>query len=205
MATEIEKLQRAKLYIEKLANGIDPITDSPVGDNDCVNNVRIARCFFYISGILDGVIQNGGYVGKKPSVSKQKFNLTAEQLADFQYSEIPITISEITNRINAMVKDDMTKLKSSSISSFLVENGILEEIELSNGKKRKVPTQKGSIFGITTEVRIGTYGPYHVNLYNDAAQHCIIDNMDQITEINNRSKRNGEQNGSDSNNETEPA
>ena len=39
--TELEKMKRAKMYMEKLANGINPIDDSPVPDGDTVNNVRI--------------------------------------------------------------------------------------------------------------------------------------------------------------------
>ncbi len=189
MATEIEKLQRAKIYLDKLSNGINPITEARVAENDSSKNIRIARCFSYISEILDEVIQNGGYVGKKPVIQKQKFNLSPEQLTRFRYSETPISVTEITNRINELTNDDMTKLKSGSISTFLVENGILEIEELPNNKTRKIPTPQGTIFGITAEVRVGTYGPYKVNLYNIDAQHCIIDNMDKIAEINNTSKR----------------
>ena len=44
--TELEILKHAKMYIDKLANGIDPITDHEVPEGDIVNNVRLARCFF---------------------------------------------------------------------------------------------------------------------------------------------------------------
>ena len=35
---------RAKTYIDKLPNGIDPLTDEPDRENDIVNNVRISPC-----------------------------------------------------------------------------------------------------------------------------------------------------------------
>ena len=38
--TEIEKLQHAREYISKLANGIDPLTNQAVPGNDIINNVR---------------------------------------------------------------------------------------------------------------------------------------------------------------------
>ena len=60
--TELEKMERAKMYMEKLANGINPIDDSPVPDGDTVNNVRISRCFFFVSDILEQVIKNGGVI-----------------------------------------------------------------------------------------------------------------------------------------------
>ncbi len=37
--TEAEKLQRAKLYMDKLANGIDPITDTEIPGDSILNNV----------------------------------------------------------------------------------------------------------------------------------------------------------------------
>lgn len=43
--TELEKMQRAKMYIDKLANGINPIDDAAAPENDVINNVRLSRCF----------------------------------------------------------------------------------------------------------------------------------------------------------------
>ena len=42
--TELEKIEYAKSYIDKLANGINPLTGQPVADSDIVNHVRISRC-----------------------------------------------------------------------------------------------------------------------------------------------------------------
>ena len=50
--TELEKIQRAKMYIDKMANGINPITDEQTVDDDTLNNVRVSRCLFYVSDIL---------------------------------------------------------------------------------------------------------------------------------------------------------
>ena len=38
--TEIKIIARAQMYLEKLANGIDPLTNKEVPENDVVNNVR---------------------------------------------------------------------------------------------------------------------------------------------------------------------
>ena len=50
--TELEIMQRAKMYMEKLAQGIDPISDQEIPEDSVLNNVRLARCFFYVSGVL---------------------------------------------------------------------------------------------------------------------------------------------------------
>ena len=62
---ELETMQRAKMYIDNLANGVDPLTGEVISDDSVINNVRISRCLFYVSGVLEKVIANGGEVGKK--------------------------------------------------------------------------------------------------------------------------------------------
>ena len=37
--TELEKMQRTKMHIEKMANGINPIDDSYALDSDMINNL----------------------------------------------------------------------------------------------------------------------------------------------------------------------
>ena len=32
--TDLETMQRAKMYLDKLANGINPLTDQPASDSD---------------------------------------------------------------------------------------------------------------------------------------------------------------------------
>ena len=46
--SELELMQHAKTYLDKLANGIDPITDQEVPADDVINHVRISRCLFYV-------------------------------------------------------------------------------------------------------------------------------------------------------------
>lgn len=58
--TELEKIERAKVYMDKLANGINPVDDSVVPEEDVVNNVRLSRCFFFVADVLEQVIENGG-------------------------------------------------------------------------------------------------------------------------------------------------
>ena len=57
--TELEKIAYAKSFIDKLANGINPVDDTPIPEGDIANNVRLSRCFFYVSDILRQVIENG--------------------------------------------------------------------------------------------------------------------------------------------------
>lgn len=65
--TELETLQRAKMYMEKLANGINPLDDTMIPDGEVVNQVRLSRCFFYVADVLRQVIDNGGVTAQKKS------------------------------------------------------------------------------------------------------------------------------------------
>ena len=100
--TDLEIMQRARAYIEKMANGVNPITDQPVPDYETLNDVRISRCLFYVSDVLRQVIENGGEIGKKKAAKKQPFMISQEQLRNFELSEKPISVSEVTRRINAL-------------------------------------------------------------------------------------------------------
>lgn len=106
--TDHEILCRAKTYIDKLANGIDPLTDEPVRENDIVNNVRISRCLFYVSGVLDKVI-SGDVPAKKQRTSKLPFRIPEEKLAEFEYSDTPISITQLLKNVNAMIDENAMK------------------------------------------------------------------------------------------------
>ena len=58
--TDLEIMQHAKEYLDKLAKGIDPLTGREVPEGEIINNVRISRCLFYVSDVLRQVIENGG-------------------------------------------------------------------------------------------------------------------------------------------------
>ena len=183
--TELETIARAKMYIDKLANGINPLDDTAVAENDIVNNVRISRCLFFVSDTLRRVLENGG-VGVASRVKKNKFKITAEELEKFEFSDRPIPVSEITKRINDIADtENSTKLSHKTITSWLSEIGMLNEMINTDGKKRKCPTAEGAELGIFVEERMGQNGTYHVVVYNKSAQKFIVDNIPSVIENHN--------------------
>ncbi len=184
---ELETMQRAKMYLDKLANGVNPLTDQPTSDTDCINQVRISRCLFYVSDILRRVIENGGNIGKVVKAKKESFSISFEGLKRFSLTDSPIPVSVITNRINDLIdQNTMAKLKYTSVTSFLLQSGFLMESQAGDGKTAKLPTEQGKALGISTEERIGQAGTYHVTVYNIEAQQFILDNIEAIIEINNQ-------------------
>lgn len=181
--TEIEKLQRAKLYMDKLANGIDPITDRQVPEDSALNNVRLSRCFFYVADILRQVLENGGT--ETPNKASKKtaqaaFWLSAEQREAFICSAEPISISVLVGKINGMIDaENMKKLAATAVTNWLLSGGYLRLTE-SNGRKSRQPTMQGNAVGILTDPRQGQYGEYNIVLYNERAQRFVLDHLDEI-------------------------
>ena len=184
--TELETLERARMYMEKLANGINPIDGSAIPDGVIVNHVRISRCFFYVSDVLRQVIENGGVTAQERD-RKAPFSLTLGQREAFEFSAIPIPISEIAKRINALSpNENMAALPYSAIRDWLVSLSMLDYALDGNGKKAVRPTPQGESIGIGLEARNGPNGPYFVVVYNLAAQHFILDNVDAIADYQSR-------------------
>ena len=185
--TELEMIERARMYVQKLAIGVNPTDGSEVPDGDVVNAVRISRCLFFVADVLRQVLENGG-AAPAPKAEKKlqrlAFDLTFKQRERFEYSDIPITISELARRLNALIDtENMTKLPYTAISSWLTGLGLLETVTLPGGKLAKRPTEEGLENGIAVVERIGQNGPYHAVVYNAAAQHFVLDNLDAIAEV----------------------
>ncbi len=188
--TEIEKIAYARGYIEKLANGINPLNDQPVSDSDLINNVRISRCLFYVSDLLRQVEEQGGIVGKAVKEKKAPFWLDYDARLKFRFSETPIAISEITKRINDLIDaEQMKKISYKHILEWLIELDALTVVTDVNGKSAKNPTPRGEELGISTEQRQGQNDVYTVVVYNREAQQFILDNLDAVVEISKRREK----------------
>ena len=190
--TELEMIERAKMYMDKLANGIDPISDTEAPESDIINNVRLSRCFFFVSDVLRRVAENGG-VGKQQRSGtpvKKPFSLSYEQREAYPYSDTPISISEITRRIKSLAEDeDMAQMKYGSITGWLVQIGMMKPDLSPTGQQTKLPTSAGQDLGIFTEARTGMNGDYIAVLYNRNAQQFILDNLDAILEFEQETKK----------------
>ena len=178
--TELERVQQVKMYMDKLANGVNPLNDEPVPEAELINDVHLSRCFFFVSDILRQVIEAGGV---KPAGKKTKrlpLNIPFERREQFEYSDKPLAASEIAKRVNALRGDEnMKKLTYRDIVNWLMGLGMLEETTV-GGKQVKRPTQSGLENGIFVENRTGRNGAYQVVVYNAAAQHFLLDNLDAI-------------------------
>ena len=176
--TELEIMQRAKMYMDKLAQGIDPISDQEMPEDSVLNNVRLARCFFYVSGVLNQVIANGGNVKKTP---KKDFYVTEEELRRIAVSQEPTQITQFVDRIMNVINDpDRKKLKTTTITDWLIEKGFMTKQTDADGKSKRLPTAIGEQIGLTVKLREGQYGTYQAVYYSAEAQRFVLDHLQEM-------------------------
>lgn len=183
--TELETIQRAKMYMDKLAQGIDPITNQMIPGDSALNNDRLARCFCYVSGVLEQVIANNGMIANNTaeaqSDNRKRFFASEEQLKNVQISPEPIHVGRLTELISAAVEDaGMKRLGSMTITNWLSEKGYLEKQPAPDGKNRRMPTEKGFSIGLTVGKRQSQYGEYQAVFYNADAQRFVLDNLPEM-------------------------
>ncbi len=179
---EIDVLRHAKGYIDKLSEGVDPLTDNELPESDIVNNERISKCLSYVSGVLGKVIANGGEIGKRGFLVKKPFSIDQESLSAYAVEERPLTVSEVAGKINELINDEETdRLKASAINNYLMKCGMLYESESISGKKSKRPTDAGRSIGVFTEQRMSHEGiPYTAVIFTAEAQRFVLDNIEGI-------------------------
>lgn len=184
--TELEKIAYAKSFIDKLANGINPLDDMPIPDDDIVNNVRLSRCFFYVSLILQKEIDlERRRMPKEKKGEHLPFSITQEQLNNFIYSSAPISATAVARKINWLVRDTVgeskiERLSYKKITQWLLNIGMIEYREWENGKMKRFPTEEGEKIGLVLSDwdNYGRRSP--VIYYTEAAQRFIIDNIEAV-------------------------
>ncbi len=173
--TDLETVQRAKMYMDQLSQGIDPISGKVIPVDSALNNPRLARCFSYVAGILEQVVQNGGHVG---AVEKVEFSISPEQLANIVPSETPVFISEFADRIlQATGNTTMKRPNVVKINNWLEKQGFLTKESTADGKSRRVPTAAGQSIGITGQMRQARDGDYLALYYDANAQRFLLQHL----------------------------
>ena len=184
--TELEKIAYAKYFIDKLANGINPLDNTPIPDEDIANNVRLSRCFFYVSSILQKEIdRERRKVSREKKSERLPFSITPEQLERFEYSSMPISVSAMGKKINWLVREDIEEMKMEKfsyrkINYWLHAIGMIEWRAWENGKFKRFPTPEGEAIGLVLQIWENYGKRYPVIYLSEEAQPFIIDNIEAV-------------------------
>lgn len=177
---DIKKLNVAINYVQRIAEGRNPVNNMPTEENSVLNDPNIIRCMFFIKEVLEGVRSNGGLSGNKKSNSK-KGPFPFDCLKEFHYQEDK-SIAHLLMQINAPVKGrDIRKIAPQAITNWLKKEGYLTvEYCPEVGQESTVPTDKGKALGIYTEIRKYPANTYLAVIYNRNAQEFLVRNMEVI-------------------------
>lgn len=181
--TESEMIARAKMYMEKLAHGIDPLTDSSLKADECASNPRMRKCFAYTAEILEKAYE--ATLRREASEKRRRledFALDHGAVGAFPYSDEPIGVSEICRRFNSLIDAEKNrKLKTTSVTAFLITSGLIEK----NGKVTR-PTAAGVEMGIEVlnKINVRDGQPYEQVVYPISVQRFLVDNIDALCAYN---------------------
>lgn len=96
------------------------------------------------------------------------------------YQQIPLTREEI-NRIrlymNAINDPDRKRLKTTTITSWLIEKGFMSRQANPDGKFKRLPTAMGERIGLSSRLREGRNGTYQAVYYSEEAQRFLLDHL----------------------------
>lgn len=172
------KLKTAQMWIEKLANGINPLTSEPVKEDDVINNVHISRCLFFVSEMLKKVkTTESASDGKKP------FWMSASDAAKIA-TTASSGIVQFTKTVSEGIPEDMKPLSVAAVTKWLRNNGYLYESSKDGKHKANLPTEKGNQLGITVRFQLNPEGQeFQQVVYDTAAQRFILNNIEAIASI----------------------
>lgn len=195
--TESDMIARAKQYMEALANGINPLTGTPLVPGECASEERMRRCFAYTAQVLERAYNDTlRKEYKRVRRNIDSYRVSPEELARFEFSDEPVGINTVRDKFNALIDRTVVKpLKVTSMLAFLLGSGLLMQ---KDGKK--YPTEAGSSMGISCIDRKDPYtGQIRKQVvYSRDAQQFLVDNIDALCAINeDRQVRAGLMNGAD--------
>lgn len=180
-SVDIKKLETAIIYLQRIADGNNPINNLPAAEDSVLNNPNVIRCMFFVKDILEEVRKNGGYIGKKVK-KNDKVDFPVDALNTFIYREDK-SISRFAEQINESIDENVyKKINYKLITDWLKLNGFLQEKYSEEFKKTiTMPTEKGLQIGIRAERRSSSRGvEYMLVIYDRQAQEYIIQSMGKI-------------------------
>lgn len=176
--TQKQIAERAKLYLDQMALGFNPISGEEIPETETVREERIARCLIYVSSILEQVIANDGVV-PQIAVQKQPFHLSEEDAKKVLYTDHTVSVAVLVQRINKCIdQEHMETLSVEAVRHWLREKGMISKPYMIDDIF--VPTLGGKAEGLREEKRMDTIGEYPMAAFTTAGQKLIIQHCNEI-------------------------
>lgn len=182
MEIDKNKLDTAIVYLQRIADGNNPVNNMPADEESVLNDPNVIRCMYFVKEVLEEVKRNNGVIGKKGKRPPKEEFPVKEVVADFVYQEDKHITSFLAQVNDLIDTEKYQKLGYKMIIQWLINKGYIEEENFEEfGKTFKVPTEQGEELGIYTEKRMGKKGTgYIVTIYGKEAREYIISNLERI-------------------------
>lgn len=178
MNDEFEKMEKAKNVLQKMAKGVNPLTGEAITEHNFLNDPRIIRCFYFVSEVLDNVIQG---VYRKSGSRLPDFIITPEQKQRVKFPEGKIGVNEFSRHINQCINlNESKKLTGVELNKRLKKMGILTEKIIENGKTRTITNSNSAKYGFEMENRVFNGVEYEMVVINDHGKKYLLDNIETI-------------------------
>ena len=188
-----EKLRRAKLYTDKLASGIDPLSDRVVPQDSVLNQPKMIRYFSFVSEVLEEQLAQYNVINVQQELAdnikssnssplmryneKLDFQITRSAIDSVIISNEPIPISNLARRIQNKAEFGGKNFSHRWITNWLVYKGFLY---IHEDTHKRIPTTTGTKLGIYQELRPSHYGNLLITLYRKEAQRYVLNNLSEI-------------------------
>ena len=191
---KIELIERAKMYLKLLGDGVHPVTGDAIPEDSAFMDEKVKRCFSFISKVLDEYVELTEKVEKLESEKKkitivlpkkQDFSITQEQCDNIRLSKEPITVLSFMKNINSVIdSDSMEKLTSTRINKWLSKRGLVttEKVQAMVSKTVYKPSDFAMKIGIIEEEIVDKKsGEVKAQIkLGESAQLFIIENLEEI-------------------------
>ena len=180
---DIEKLDKAIIYAERMADGRAPYSNQPT-ENEVLNNPNVIRSMYFIKEVLEDVRANGGIVGHRKRKAKVPVSAyQIEVLERFEYQSEKY-IAYLLGQFKELADDPDAKIISAPrVNKWLEKNGFITKAVVNDaGKECWIPTDKGEALGLITEKKGELGREYILTIYTKPAQEFLASNLQRITE-----------------------
>lgn len=187
-----ELIERAKMYLKMLSDGIHPVTGKQIPEDSVFIDPKVKNCFDFIAKTLDEYIVLSEKVDKLEKSKeiivlqkKQDFSITQEQCDEIKLSKEPITILSFMKSINSVIDVETTeKMTSTRINKWLIKRGFIDMSKVPTLVNKTVykPTDLAIKMGIIEEEWVDKKSgemKSQIKL-GEGAQLFIIENMNEI-------------------------
>ncbi len=160
-------ISRAADYMTLLSRCIDPVSGKPAEKTDVIKNSSLSRCFAYTAGLL-----------KKTVLEKAPFFVEEDRLAEFPYSDLPLTPDEFTQKVNLLIdREHVAPLSPNRVTEYLASIQMIDKISAGSGNVYYSASKLGRLLGV-----LDADGKVGEVLFDRRMQDFIIKNLSTIAE-----------------------